>query len=68
MDNPIGSVEAIIGFNKLSDPAKKLFISTYENHKKSGWIPKKVEEHRNYLRVDFTNGEWLHYYPNGTWA
>ncbi|BEP28791.1 hypothetical protein [Helicovermis profundi] len=67
--------EELKGFNKLSKNAKKLFILIYKKQnsnfgidEKSNWIPKKVKEYRSYLRVDFSNGEWLHYYANGTWG
>lgn len=65
----------ITGFNKLSEPAKDLFINTYKRHNsgqgtdyKEDWKPNKVKEHKTHLQVHFMNGEWLHYYPNGTWG
>ena len=67
--------EEIKGYKKLSENAKKLFENTYKKHNamlgmesKKRWIPKKVQENSKFLRVDFKNGEWLHYYANGTWG
>lgn len=66
--------EKVNGFNKLSEHAKDLFKSVYKKHNsvqgkdyKEGWIPKKIKEHRSYIEVHFRNGEWLHYFANGTW-
>lgn len=63
------------GYNKLSDQAKVLFVETYRTHNsgqgleyKEDWEPIKVKEHLSYLEVHFKNGEWLHYYINGTWG
>lgn len=67
--------EKVNGFMKLSEPAKKLLKSVYVKHNsgqgteyKEGWTPKKVKEHKSYIEVYFNNGEWLHYYINGTWG
>ncbi len=67
--------EKVKGFNKLSDQARDLFRSVYVRHNsgqgmdyKEDWTPKKVKEHGGHLEVHFNNGEWLHYYPNGTWG
>ncbi len=67
--------EKVKGFNKLSEAAKDLFRAVYFRHNsgqgsdyKEGWTPKKVKEHKSYVEVHFKNGEWLHYYPNGTWG
>jgi hypothetical protein len=59
----------IKGYSKLSEPAKNIFDRVYSNHHTSfpNWIAVKVKETRTYIRVEFTNGEWLHYLPNGTW-
>lgn len=63
------------GYKKLSDPAKELFESVYKVHNagqgtdyKEGYRPIKVKERTTHLEVHFANGEWLHYYPNGTWG
>ena len=63
------------GYSKLSDPAKELLQKTYKVHNsgqgtdyKEDWRPVRVLEHSKYLKVVFKNGEWLHYYPNGTWG
>ncbi len=67
--------DKIKGYSSLSDRAKELFKSTYKVHNagqgldyKADWIPTKVTEHREYLKVIFSNGDWLHYYANGTWG
>lgn len=63
------------GFNQLSAPAKNLFEAVYKRHNaglgseyKKEYKPVKVKEHTSYIEVHFSNGEWLHYYPNGTWG
>lgn len=65
----------IEGWNQLSEVAEKVFIRLYKAHNsclgldyKEQWEPIKVKEFRAYLKVWFVNGEWLHYYPNGTWG
>ncbi len=68
------------GFDKLTQEQQKLFIKTYKLHNsivgydyKEGWIPVKVawiEENPSvysYLRVEFRNGDWLHYTRKGEW-
>lgn len=69
------------GFCKLSPMQQKLFIETYKIHNsivgtdyKEGWRPIKVRWVENkennkysYLRVDFKNGDWLHYTQNKDW-
>ncbi|WZL82653.1 hypothetical protein QBE53_05955 [Vallitaleaceae bacterium 9-2] len=66
--------ENIPGFNELSEPAKKKFISTCIVHQnslkkeqKAGWKPIRVVEAKNHIKVHFYNGEWLNYYPNNSW-
>ncbi|MEY8416343.1 hypothetical protein AAK964_08575 [Tissierella praeacuta] len=63
------------GYNKLSEGAKKFFEMMYKKHNsvhgldyKKNWLPSKVKEHKTYIEVHFNNGEWLHYYSNGTWG
>lgn len=63
------------GFDKLSEPAKKLFEIMYKRHNavqgldyKVRWIPKSVKEHKTHLEVHFTGKDWLHYYANGEWG
>lgn len=65
----------VTGYNQLSAPARRLFTATARNHQaavgrdyKDGWTPVKVQERRDHLRVWFKNGDWLHYWPNGTWG
>lgn len=68
------------GFNKLEPEQQKLFIDTYKIHNsivgidyKEGWKPIKVkwvEENPakySYLKVDFANGDWLHYTQKQEW-
>ena len=62
------------GYDKLSEPAKKLFERVYKNHNsaqgldyKIRWIPKSVKEHKTHLEVHFTGKDWLHWLPNGEW-
>lgn len=69
------SFDEVKGYNKLSDGAKMVFAHVYRKHNsnvgeehKKDWIPTNVSMKGSYLKVTFRNGEWLHYYPNGTWA
>lgn len=62
------------GYDKLSEPAKKLFQIMYKRHNacqgldyKIRWIPKSVIEHKTHLEVHFTGKDWLHWCPNGEW-
>ena len=71
----MGEVEQAKGYSKLSDPAKNIFKMIYNKHMKvcgkelkAKWIPAKVTEHRNYLKVYMHNGDWFHYYADGTWG
>lgn len=63
------------GYSRLSDPAKKLFESTYIRHNsaqgtdsKVKRIPTKVTEHKDHLKVYYKDGAWLHFYPGGSWG
>lgn len=63
------------GYNQMSEKAKKHFERVYKAHNsivgneyKEDWEPIKVKEHENFIEVHFKNGEWLHYYSNGTWG
>jgi len=65
----------IKGFSKMSKHAQKLFVETYKKQTNSmdykaklKWLPVKVAEHKDCIKVYFTNSEWLHYYANGTWG
>lgn len=67
--------EKIIGYKKLSFPAKAHFEKMYKKHNaifgidyKKNWIPTKVAEHKDSLKVYFANGEWARYFANGTWG
>lgn len=63
------------GYNQMSEAAKKHFERVYKAHNsivgdeyKEDWKPIKVKEHENFIEVHFKNGDWLHYYSNGTWV
>lgn len=65
--------ESIRGYKSLSDQRKKLFRNTYELQSKltgcpDQWKPTSIVNRKGFLKVHFSNGEWLHYYLNGTWA
>lgn len=73
-------VNKVKGFNKLTPEQQGLFIRTYKFHNsivgndyKEGWVPVKVKwieknpSRCSYLKVDFKNGEWLHYTQKGEW-
>ena len=68
------------GFDKLNQEQQELFIETYRIHNsivgtdyKEGWKPLKVKwvkeipSRYSYLRVEFQNGDWLHYTQNKEW-
>lgn len=62
------------GFNKLTAEQQKLFIETYKLHNsiqgndyKEDYIPVSVKSEKDYIKVVFQNGEWLHYLKNRTW-
>jgi len=68
------------GFDKLTPVQQSLFIDTYKKHNslvgseyKEEWQPVKVawvEEspsRYSYLKVEFKNGDWLHYTQKGDW-
>jgi hypothetical protein len=66
---------SIKGYSKLGSNAQKFFESIYKKHisilgrqEKSKWIPISVKIEKTGLKVTFSNGEWLHYYANGTWG
>lgn len=61
----------ISGYDILSEKHQKLFEDVYAKHMsviedKSRWIPVSVKWIKSYLKVTFTNGDWLHYTPQGT--
>lgn len=67
--------EEVEGYSSLTLPAKRLFEATYKAHNaaqggdyKADWIPAKVTEHKDHLKVTFINGKWQHYYPGGQWG
>ena len=63
------------GYNEMSATAKKHFERVYKEHNsivgsgyKEDYPPIKVTEYENFIEVRFKNGDWLHYYFNGTWG
>jgi hypothetical protein len=80
MDNKYLEIDFnnVEGFDQLTQEQQELFKSTYKEHNsiagteyKKGWIPIKVQwvEEKpikySYLKVDFKNGDWLHYTKKG---
>lgn len=68
-------MEKIKGFSKLTKEQQSLLITVNARHKagvgtdyKDGWTPIGVKPLGNNLKVTFKNGDWLHYYANGTWG
>lgn len=64
-------VNKIKGFDRLSDKAKKLFLSTYKSHRKMTTHygqAIKVTEERKRLKIEFDRGDCFYYYPDGTWG
>lgn len=67
-------LKEIKGFEKLSLAGKKVFLSTLGKHyehlsdeSKEKYRPVKVKEHKDYIEVHFSSGEWLHYTASGEW-
>ena len=66
----------ISGIEKLTEEQKKLMFRTNELHTKclgndykDGMkITKVWLDENNTVCVKLRNGEWYHYYENGTWA
>ena len=66
----------ISGIEKLTEEQKKLMFRTNELHTKcvgndykAGMVIIKVWlDENNTVCVRLRNGEWYHYYENGTWA
>lgn len=63
------------GFDDLCIADKEFFLRTYTTHQachgsdyKDKWKAVSVKREETYLRVDFANGGWLHYYLDGTWG
>lgn len=68
-------LESVQGYKNLSEDAKFQFERTYKLHNsiqgsdyKEGYTPTSVTDSIGKLKVTFKNGEWLYYYPNGTWG
>lgn len=62
----------IRGYKKLSQNAQNVFERVYNAHSacvgnKMDWTPIEVKEFKEFIKVTFKNGEWLHYRPNGKW-
>lgn len=68
-------MDRVKGFKKLTKEQQDLLIRINKNHKagvgtdyKDGWTPTSVKPLGANLKVTFKNGDWLHYYANGTWG
>lgn len=69
------------GYESLTTSQQKLFSETYKLHnsmvgtdyKKEwkpvivGWVKDQEDEKNSYLKVVFSNGEWLHYTQKKEW-
>ena len=71
----MGDVKQAKGYRKLSDPAKKFVEMMYNKHMKvcgkelkAKWLPVKVTERKDHLKVYMRNGDWFYYYADGTWG
>ena len=61
----------IKGYSALSEDAKTLFRNVYKTHQsgfKSYGQAVSVKEEKRRLKVSFETGEYLYYYPDGTWG
>ena len=65
----------IKGYDKLTVDQQQLLINTNKRQKagvgtdyKDDWTPTEVSVLGENLKVVFKNGEWLHYYQNGSWG
>lgn len=68
-------IEQVKGYAGLTDGAKAHLKQIYQSHMQAvgtearqGLIPIEVKEAREWVEIYFNNGEWLHYYANGTWG
>jgi hypothetical protein len=66
--------EKIKGFNELTKVQQMRFTQIFQKHQnamgteaRKKYIPKRVKQEKGYIRVDFSNGKWLHYTDNYTW-
>jgi len=61
----------IQGYSAMSEDAKTLFRNVYKTHQRGfkgyGKAVTVTEEKRR-LKVSFEVGEYLYYYPDGTWG
>jgi hypothetical protein len=67
--NEIKGFETLPGDKKIQfESMLPRFYNGWEFPEK--WVPRKVSyvSKENYIRVDFSNKRWLHFYSNGTWA
>lgn len=65
----------IEGYTQLSLESRNLFCGIYKVHHaghgidfKDDWKAVYIKDCERFLKVTFKNGEWLHYYPDGTWS
>jgi len=63
------------GFNGLSSSDQELFLEIYTRHQaghgmdfKDNWKAVSVRREQRYFKVVFKNGQWLHYYLDGSWG
>ncbi len=68
-------LQQVSGYSRLSECAKAMFEKIYIKHinacgieAKLKYVPKRVTEHKDHLKVYMVSGDWFHYYPNGTWG
>lgn len=66
------TLEKIRGFSNLKKNHQQLFIRVHAAHQKcvenqAAWQPTSVRWMKDFLKVTFANGEWLHYTPTGEW-
>ena len=70
-------MKKVKGFKKLTEQQQQFLERTNARHKagvgtdyKDGWTPTSVKPigAGKTLKVTFKNGDWLHYYSDGTWG
>lgn len=64
--------EKIKGFSKLNPTEQESFKNLHQRHMNAlerdhiSWTPVKVIKRVNRFEVHFINGDWLHYWADGT--
>jgi len=61
---------AIKGYSAMSEDAKTLFRNVYKKHQSGfkGYGQAVSVKEKSRLKVNFENGDFVYYYPNGTWG